>query len=95
MARRIEQIEYSTAVFEGHYRSNDGYPALALDRHPVRAGRPPVALGFDLPGKLDGPAKQQELLGQGGLAGIRMRDDREGAAPFNFGRDGRLGFGAQ
>jgi hypothetical protein len=46
------------------------------------------ALGFDLPGKLDGPAKQQELLGQGGLAGIRMRDDREGAAPFNLGCDG-------
>ena len=33
---------------------------------------PPVALGFDLPGKLNCPAKKQELLRQGGLAGIWM-----------------------
>ena len=35
VARRIEQIEYASAVFERHHRGHDGYAALAFDRHPV------------------------------------------------------------
>ena len=33
---------------------------------------------------LDGPAEEEELLGDGGLAGIRMTDDGEGAPAVDF-----------
>ncbi len=39
-----------------------------------------LALGLDLAGQIDGAAEQQQLFGQRGLAGVRMRDDRESAA---------------
>ena len=41
------------------------------------------ALGADLSGELDRAAEQQQLFGQRGLAGVGMRDDREGAPPGN------------
>ncbi len=85
VAGRIEQVEHAAAVLEGHHRGDHRDAALALDRHPVRAGGAPVALGLDLPGELDRPAEQQELLGQRGLARVRMRDDRKGAAPLDLG----------
>jgi hypothetical protein len=34
--------------------------------------------------ELDGAAEQEELLRQCSLAGVRVRDDREGAAAGNF-----------
>jgi hypothetical protein len=43
---------------------------LALDRHPIRARPPPLAPRLDLARQLDRPAKQQQFLGQGGLAGV-------------------------
>ena len=89
VARRVEQVEDAAVVFEGHHRGDDGNAALALDRHPVRARRSPVALGLDLPGKLDGAAEQEQLLGQRGLAGVRMGDDGEGAPPLDLGRQRR------
>jgi len=52
-------------------------PALALDRHPIRARPPPVAPSFDFARQLDRAAKQQQFLGQCRLAGIRMRDNRK------------------
>src|SRR5437868_564460 len=36
-------------------------------------------------GELNGAAEQQQLLGQGGLAGVRMRDDGEGTPALDFG----------
>jgi len=36
---------------------------------------------LDLARQLNLPAKQQQFLGQGGLAGIRMRDDRKRPPP--------------
>jgi hypothetical protein len=33
---------------------------------------------------LDRPAKQQQFLGQGGLAGVRMRNDRKGTPAGNL-----------
>jgi hypothetical protein len=51
----------------------------SLDRHPVRPRPPPVAPRPHLARQLDRPAKQQQFLGQSGLAGVRVRDDRKGA----------------
>ena len=93
MARRVEQVEHAAVVLERHHRGDDRDAALALDRHPVRAGRAAVALGLDLAGELDRAAEQQQLLGQRGLAGVGVGDDREGAAPLDLAgeRRGRAG----
>ena len=42
------------------------------------------AAGADLPGLDDRSGVQQELLGQRRLAGVRVGNDREGAATGNF-----------
>ena len=79
VAGRVEQIEDAAIMLEGHHRRADRDAALALDRHPVRAGAPALAAGLDLAGQLDRAAEQQQLFGQRRLAGIRVRDDRKGA----------------
>ena len=91
VARRVEQVEDVVAVFEGHHRGDDRDAALALDRHPVGLGGAAVPLGLDLAGELDRAAEQQELLGQRGLAGVRMRDDGEGAAALDLAGERRSG----
>ena len=79
VAGRVEQVEDAVAVFEGHHRGDDRDAALALDAHPVGAGLAAIGLGAHFAGELDRAAEQQQLLGQRGLAGVRVRDDREGA----------------
>ncbi len=93
VAGRVEQIEHAAVVFEGHHRGDHRNAALALDRHPVGAGGAAVALGLDLAGEVDGAAEQQELLGQRRFAGVRVRDDREGAPALDLARERRLGHG--
>ena len=85
VARRIQQVEDAAAIFKGHHRGDDRNAARPLDRHPVRARAPPVALGAHLSGKLDGAAEQQELFGERGLAGVRMGNDGEGPPARNLG----------
>jgi hypothetical protein len=46
--------------------------------------RRPLAARPDLAGELDRPAKQQQFLGQCGLAGVRVRNDRKGAPAGNL-----------
>ena len=90
VARRVEQVEHAAVVIEGHHRGDHRNAALALDRHPVGAGRAAVALGLDLAGEIDGAAEQQQLLGQRGLAGVRVRDDRKGAPALDLGGERRI-----
>ena len=40
--------------------------------------------GPDLAGLLDGAAEEEELFGDGGLAGIRVADDGEGSSFLYF-----------
>ena len=89
VARRVEQVEDAVAVLEGHHRGHDRDAALLLDAHPVGAGRDAVPLGLHLAGELDRAAEQQQLLGQRGLARVRVRDDRKGAAAAHRGRKDR------
>ncbi len=84
VAGRVEQVEDGVAIFEGHHRGDDRDAALALHLHPVGTGLAAVGLGAHLAGKLDGAAEEQQLLGQRGLAGVRVRDDREGAPAGSF-----------
>jgi hypothetical protein len=44
-------------------------------------------LRLDRSGHLDRAAEQQQLLGQRRFTGVRVRNDREGAAFFDFGRE--------
>jgi len=62
-----------------------GNPTLPLDAHPVGAGAAALALGAHVAGELDGAAGPQQMLGQGGFAGVGMGDDRERAAAAIFG----------
>jgi hypothetical protein len=79
VAGGVEQVEDEASMLEGHDRRAHRDAALALDRHPVGAGAAALPARLDLAGKLDSAAEQQQLLGQRGLAGVGMRDDRESA----------------
>ena len=80
MARRIEQVEDVAAIFERHHRCDDRNAALALNAHPVGPGLAAIGLGAHLAGQLNRAAKQQQLFGERGLAGVRVRDNGERAA---------------
>jgi hypothetical protein len=80
VARRVEQVEGYPVTFKGHDRAGHRDPALLLDLHPVRARPPCRPARLDLTRQVDRPALQQQLLGQRGLARVRMRDDGKGAA---------------
>ncbi len=77
VARCVEQVKGEPLMLEAHHRRGDRDAALALDRHPIRAHPPPLAARLDFTRQLDSPAKQQQFLGQGGLAGVGVRDDRK------------------
>ena len=97
VARRVQQVEHQALEFEGHHRGDDGNAALALDLHPVGTGVAAFALGLDLAGEIDGAAEQQQFLGQRGLAGVGMRDDRKRAPARDLGgeRRARRGIGSK
>jgi hypothetical protein len=84
VARRVEQVEHAVEVIERHHRRRHRDAALALDLHPVTACAPAIATRLDRAGELDRAAEQEQLLGQRGLARVRVRDDREGAPPAHL-----------
>src|SRR5439155_2912008 len=84
VAGRVQQIVDAAVMLEGHHRRADRDAALALDRHPVRAGAPALAARLHLAGKLDRAAEQQQLFGQRRLAGVGVRDDRKSAPARNL-----------
>jgi hypothetical protein len=88
VAGRVDEVEPPVVEREGHGRGRDRDAAVLLHLHEVRACAARLALGPHLPGHLDRAAVEQELLGQRGLARIGMRDDGEGAAPRDLGRQG-------
>ena len=88
VARRVEQVEDAPVILERHHRGGDRDAALALDLHPVRARAPRARRApCTSPGQLDRAAEQQQLLGQRRLAGVGVRDDREGPPPARLGGD--------
>ena len=82
MAGRVEQVHDAVPVRELEHGRGDRDAALLLELHPVRGGRAPALPRLDRPGAGgQRAAVEQELLGEGGLAGVGVRDDRERAAP--------------
>ncbi len=79
VARGVEQIDDLALVRELHDRGGHRDAALLLQLHPV-GGRVARRLApLDRAGQLDRAAEQQQLLGQRRLAGVRVRNDGEGA----------------
>ena len=90
VAGRVEEVEDEPVALEAHDGGGDRDAALALDRHPVGARAPPLAARPHRARHADGAALQQQLFRQRRLAGVGMRDDREGAprAPVRAVRGG-------
>ena len=72
------------SIVELHDRGRDGDATLLLDVHPVAGGGFLNLVVLDGTGHLNLSAKQQELLSQRGLTGIRVRDNRKGSSTFYF-----------
>ena len=84
----VDQIEPPLTVIVAHRGGGDGDAAFLFQLHVIGPGPSRLAFGADLTGHLDRAAEQQEFLGQRGLAGVGMRDDRKCPAAGNFGREG-------
>src|SRR5690606_26145423 len=95
---RVEQVDVGEAlelgcvrghagdrVLEAHDRGRDRDAALLLHLHPVGHGVAGSLARPHGPGHLDGATEQQQLLGQRGLAGVGVTDDREGATTADLG----------
>ena len=66
-------------------------PRALLHLHPVGAHVALLRLVPHRPGELDRPRVEQELLGQRGLARVRVGDDGEGTPPRRLLGDGSVG----
>ena len=84
VSRGVEDVDLGALVFEAHDGSGHGDASLALDLHEVRRGAFLDLVAFDRPGDVDGPAEEQQLLGEGGFTRVGVGDDREGAAACDF-----------
>jgi hypothetical protein len=84
VARGVEQVDHAVAIEHLHHRAGDRDAALLLDLHPVRGGMAAGLARLHRAGDVDRAGEQQQLLGQRGLAGIGVGDDREGTAAAHF-----------
>ncbi len=91
VAGRVEEIHHAVTVLDLHDGARHRDAALLLDLHPVAGGVPRGLSRLHAAGDLDGAREEQELLGERGLAGVGVRDDREGAAACRL--PGRSSFG--
>ena len=87
------RLTTAAAVVELQHGRADRDAALLLQLHPVRGRGALVFAVLDRARQVDGVAVEQELLRQRRLARVGMRDDREGAAAGDFGREGTSGIG--
>jgi len=83
VAGRVEQVDAVAVVVELEDGGTDRDPALPFQFHPVGRSGALVLAGGHRSCELHGPAIQQQLLRQRGLAGVRMRNDGE-RAPFLY-----------
>ena len=84
MARGIENIDAVALVLELHDGGGDGNAALLFDLHPVGNRVARVLFALDGAGELNGAAVQEEFFRKRRFAGVRMRNDRKGAAFFDL-----------
>ena len=93
VAGRVEEVDRAIPVGELEDGGADRDASFLLERHPVGRGPAPACPGPHRTGLLHGTGVQEELLGQGGLAGVGVADDGEGAPVGRLGRwPGRVTF---
>ena len=85
VAGGVQNVDAETVVLELEHRGGHGDAALFLDLHPVGHSGPGILLALDLAGLGDGPAVEQELFRQGGLAGVGVGDDGKRPPALDFG----------
>jgi hypothetical protein len=90
VARRVEQVQDSALELELQNRRGDGDAAALLHRHPVGRGVALLLAGADGAGLFDRAAVEEELLGEGGLAGVGVGNDGERAPARHFPPELRL-----
>ena len=80
VAGGIQQVDRGPLVGKLHHRGGHGNAPLLLHLHPVGGGVFAGLLALNGTGTLDQVSVQQQLFGNGGFTGVRVRNDREGAA---------------
>ena len=81
VAGGVQQVDRAAAVVELQHRGGDRDAPLLLQLHPVGGDLALLPLGLHRPSLLDRTAVEQQLFGEGGLAGVGVGNDREVAAP--------------
>jgi hypothetical protein len=84
VAGGVEDVDDAVFVFELEDGGGDGDAALFFEFHPVGRGGALVFARGDGACEVEGAAVEEEFLGEGGFAGVRVGDDGEGAAAFHF-----------
>ena len=84
VARGVENIDAVALVLELHDRGGYGDAALLFNFHPVGNGVARIFFALDGAGELNGASVQKELFGKRRFAGVRMRNNRKGAAFFDL-----------
>ena len=84
VAGSVEQVDFyriaAVLVHKSHHRGGHRDAALLLNLHKVGGGVLGDLVRLHGPGRLDGPAEQQQLFGQRGFARIGVTDDAKGAS---------------
>ena len=80
----VEDVNAVAVVAELEHRGRNGNTTLLFDFHPVGNGGAAVFLALDHTGLGDGASVQQELLGEGGFTGIRVRNNGKGPAALDL-----------
>ena len=93
VAGGVEDVDLVAFIVEGHGGGGDGDAALLFDLHPVGGGGAADLVRLHGAGYVDGAAEEEELLGEGGLTGVGVADDGEGAAAADFVLEGHKGRG--
>ena len=89
VTRRVEEVHVMARVRKLEHARRDRDAALALELHPVArrvAARVPSRL--DRAREMDRAAVEEQLLRERRLAGVRVRNDREGAPAGDLGGEG-------
>jgi hypothetical protein len=80
VTRRVQEVDHAVLVFELQDGGGNRDPALFFQLHPVRGGGALVLARRHAAGELQGAAVEQEFLGERGLSGVRVGNDRERTA---------------
>ena len=80
----VQNIDTLSVIIELQYGRSDGNSSFLLNLHPIGNGVFGRLSSFYRSRQIDCSAIKQELLRQGRLSRVRMRNNRKGSPLFNF-----------